>query len=542
MMIDVLLVSSFFDTIKIAEPLGLGYLAAAIRDAELSVEIIEPSIEGLSIQQTIEYVKNVQPQIIGISIHRDENIEKAKEFARCLKEANYKGFICAGGHGPSVGIANSPIKYKPIAKFIDCFIIGEGELSMVELAKKVIEKAEWNKVKGIAYLDSNNEFIINPTNEKIKDLDQIPFMSRDILEKLIHKYGESIPASILFSRGCAYNKCRYCTVVAYEELQEGHCYRQRSITNVVEEIKLLHYKYGITEFNFEDDNFILPGSIGKRRIEEFCELIEGLDFKIKFTFFCRIDFVEKELFARLNNAGLTGLYIGIESINEETLKFFSKGLSKKTINDGLKILFDLGFSTDLESNKRIMVGYICWHPLVTINELKQTSEFVKAYKIPPKILRRKLHIYIGSKIIQDLDKMGLLDSNERFGWRYKEPQMKQMEMLIRGFIDYVNETRDVIRSIEKAITRFNKYPELKEPMKKFRKFMDNCCFTYFDGIVEFAEKKYNNQNFENELNYFDKIMRYDFHKYIDDNEIKLMISESLRLLDLPENTVDIFRK
>jgi hypothetical protein len=79
-MIDVVLTNAFFNTVKIAEPLGLSYLAAELRQKGFSVEIIEPSVEGWSIEETVSYLRQIPCKVLGISLHRDKNLELKAEW------------------------------------------------------------------------------------------------------------------------------------------------------------------------------------------------------------------------------------------------------------------------------------------------------------------------------------------------------------------------------------------------------------------------------------------------------------------------------
>jgi len=540
-MIDVVLTSAFFNMVKIAEPLGLSYLAAVLRQKGFSVEIIELSVEGWSIEETVSYLKQIPCKVLGISLHRDKNLTSTKDFVNLIRKSGIQAFICIGGHGPSIGVTNNLLEYKELGQMINCYILGEGEISFTNLVEAIVKGKEWRNINGVAYVN-NGDFIINPRPEKIKDLDKIPFMERDILGKYISKYGNNIPASILLSRGCAYKRCTYCTVVAYENLQKGFCYRQRSVRSIVNEIKLINNKYGITEFNFEDDNFILPGKLGKERVFEFCDLIENLDFKPKFTFFCRADAVEKDMFERLMQVGLSGLYLGIESINEDALKFFNKGLTKKRIVSALDTLISLGFSTEVDSEKRVMVGYICWHPFTTLEELKETSEFIQSYKMPPKLLRRRLRLYTGAYVIVDLQKACLLDPQYKSGWKYNIPWMGQLEQLTCNFIDTVNKSRDAVRTVEKAIVRFENGTSLKPEMECFRKELDKLCFEYFDNLIKIASCENDMNKMIYLTNHFDISMRERLESYLNKNLVREKINNALNILGLPGHVFDVFRK
>jgi hypothetical protein len=189
-----------------------------------------------------------------------------------------------------------------------------------------------------------------------------------------------------------------------------------------------------------------------------------------------------------------------------------------------------------------MVGYICWHPFTTLEELKESSEFIKNYKMPPKLLRRRLRLYTGASIIDDLRRERLLDSQYKSGWKYNIPWMKQLEVLTCNFIDTVNKTRDVIRTVEKAIDRFDKCKELKSEMECFRKELDNSCFEYFDQLIEIAGYENDMDRIISSTYEFDVSMRDILNNYIDRNLIREKINNALNILGLPERSFDIFRK
>jgi anaerobic magnesium-protoporphyrin IX monomethyl ester cyclase len=540
-MIDIVLTSGFFyGTIKIAEPMGICFLAAELRKEGFSVEIVEPSIEGWTVSETAERLLKIPCKMLGISLQLDDNVSSATELINLLRNNDYKPFICVGGHAPSIGVKNERNIYKELARIINCYIVGEGERSIVQLAKAVITNSDWRNIPGVAYIENDNSFKFNPPAAKIKNLDEVPFMARDVLESYIRKYSKNLPASILFSRGCAYSRCTYCTVGAFEKLQRGACYRQRSIKNVIEEIKFLHLKYGITEFNFEDDNFILPGPEGIKRIELFCHEVSKLDFKIRFTFFCRADAVEYNLFAKLRNVGLSGIYLGIESFSEGTLRFFDKGLTQQHMVNALDTLLSLGYSTEVGSDNRILVGYIIWHPMTTLDELKQSSKFIQKYRMPPKLLRRKLALYTGSSLWNDFEKKGLIDSSSQYGWNYIIPIMKTLEELICTFIGDVSKIRDSIRTIEKAVKQFRIELSIID-MGTWRKELDNMCFTYFDEIIRIAEEN-KHDSIHKDLYDYDKCMRQRLSYYIGDKKVMENVKKAFEVLNLSEQAIDAFRK
>jgi radical SAM superfamily enzyme YgiQ (UPF0313 family) len=81
-----------------------------------------------------------------------------------------------------------------------------------------------------------------PDRPFIEDLDSLPFPAHDLLplEKLKHMGKLLVP--LVSSRGCVY-WCDFCSTVR----MFGRGYRWRSAKNVVDEMQLVHDKYGVEQ-------------------------------------------------------------------------------------------------------------------------------------------------------------------------------------------------------------------------------------------------------------------------------------------------------
>ncbi len=142
------------------------------------------------------------------------------------------------------------------------------------------------------------------------DLDALPFPDYSILKTPCDC------ANVMTTRGCTY-RCSFCTTS-----RMFSPYRQRSVDNVIDEIKT-YKKMGFRYMNFEDDNF----TADKERAKEICRrmIAENLIFKETF-FFGRTDMAEdEELMDLLQKAHLNRVLIGIESLNEKALQQIHKG-------------------------------------------------------------------------------------------------------------------------------------------------------------------------------------------------------------------------
>jgi radical SAM superfamily enzyme YgiQ (UPF0313 family) len=112
------------------------------------------------------------------------------------------------------------------------------------------------------------------------------------------------------TRGCPHN-CSFCTTPAIF----GRKFRQRSIDDIVEEIRHAKETFGSKVFIFSDDNFA-----GNRKWAiELCNKLIPLN--IKWASQCEILISESdELLTAMRNSGCIGLILGLESVSPNTLK------------------------------------------------------------------------------------------------------------------------------------------------------------------------------------------------------------------------------
>jgi anaerobic magnesium-protoporphyrin IX monomethyl ester cyclase len=155
---------------------------------------------------------------------------------------------------------------------------------------------------------------------------------------------------VLASRGCA-RRCSFCSIHTFYRTAPGKVVRVRKPAKVVEEMQLLHREHGIRVFLFQDDDFPLWGSAGRRWAVELAERLHdsGLARRTVWKISCRGEYVEPELFSLLRRAGLFLVYMGIESGNESGLEVLFKQM---TVEENLAavrtlkevgILFSYGF-------------------------------------------------------------------------------------------------------------------------------------------------------------------------------------------------------
>ena len=185
------------------------------------------------------------------------------------------------------------------------------------------------------------------------NLDDLPFPSWNKIVKNLKQIdslfskGGSIP--IIATRGCPYSCFQYCVY----PLQQGRKVRQRTVKNVVDEIKYWKLNYDIKMFIFRDPVF----SINRKHTIELCEKIINEKLDINFAIETHLRILDSELVDLLKKAGLKTAIVGVEGYDPEVLKNANrftvtkdlqltkiKELEDKKIQ--VSAMFIIGFPTD----------------------------------------------------------------------------------------------------------------------------------------------------------------------------------------------------
>ncbi len=223
----------------------------------------------------------------------------------------------------------------------DVVVRGEPEYSVLEWTDAVAAGAAWDEIKGISYL-SNGELKANPPRPLIKELDELPFPARHHIagcEFHNPKLKLSPYTTVVTSRNCPF-RCIYCVPSSLTFARELEFRRDnnrkppisfRSVESIEEELKQLHEE-GYRAIGFMDDNFIW----NEERTEGICEVMRKYDFKWGCQ--ARVDAITEPIARMLGESGCLYVDLGIESFNDEILKFIHKGITSEQIYTAINLL------------------------------------------------------------------------------------------------------------------------------------------------------------------------------------------------------------
>jgi hopanoid C-3 methylase HpnR len=303
------------------EPLGLERVAAALREADHEVRIVDLQI--FTARDLLDEVEGFKPNAVGFSLNYLANVPEVVDLAKKIKQLAAESFVFVGGHSASF-ISGELLTHAEGA--IDCVVRGEGEAIAQELVAAIGER-DLAKLPGIVTLDGSG-----PPPMLMKDIDRFP-PARDLTRRR-HKYFISVfdpCASIEFTRGCPWD-CSFCSAWTFY----GRSYRQSSPEAAVRDLESISEP---NVFIVDDVAFIHPEhgtaiarEIERRRIKKHYYLETRADV------LCR----NEEVFEYWHRLGLDLMFMGLEAIDESGLKAHRKRSSLDINNKALKIARRIG--------------------------------------------------------------------------------------------------------------------------------------------------------------------------------------------------------
>ena len=371
-------------------PLNIMYLAAALEKASMSVKILDDDLYQVGPLKIANLASKIDPVVVGVTA-TTATIKNALKYVKAIKKTLPNTLTVIGGPHPTF-IPEETLK---AGDALDVVVIGEGEETLAEVAEeyKKNELKNFSNVKGIYYRD-NGRINATPPRPLIKNLDELPFPARHLIPFKEYKTSQSQAGGIITSRGCVFN-CNYCS----SSLIMGKKFRSRSAENVVDELEVLVYKYGVNDIAFLDDIFML----NKRRARAVADEIKNRGLDISFVTSSRVDTVNQELLECLKSAGMSTLYCGIESGSQRVLDIMGKGITLKQAEDAIKAAKKVDIN--------VLGSFILGYPGETAQEMDQTIDF--SIKLDPDYSQFSiLTPFPGTPIYYELKQKGLLGTED----------------------------------------------------------------------------------------------------------------------------------
>ncbi len=281
----------YFDPTRANRYMPLGILSLASNlPVGSDVTVLDPSSYGWTIEQTIERIEELKPDVLGISAIT----RRVYALNEVLKRTSSPYKVVGGPH--ATHHAEKILTSGANAVFV-------GPLADLEFADAVESRP-----KGVI----NCRTAINDIRFPRRDLLDI----NDYFPKTFTLFKAENRLPMFSSIGCP-NRCHFCNV------QSKKLQLKRPET-VVDEMQHL-CSIGCRSVHVLDDNF----NVNARHVREILDQMEKRDFHVEWSGRGQTK-MDYSLVGRLADSGFKRIHVGIEALDNDILRFFNKN---ETVRD-----------------------------------------------------------------------------------------------------------------------------------------------------------------------------------------------------------------
>ncbi|WP_030542511.1 Sden_1168 family B12-binding radical SAM P-methyltransferase [Streptomyces albus] len=342
---------------RVIPPLGLCYVAAALEQEGIDVDILDCIVEGIDEEVPVAdgvwrlgmseerfraYIAEHAYDVVGFTMIYSSDLQNLYRYARIVKEVRPETVVIAGGLHASIYakrfLRDAVVDGVPTIDFV---LRGEGEIRLGSFLRNLREGAYDRNADGLAGWH-DGEVFANPQLARVTDLDALPFPAYHKVP--LERYFEhNVPFSpyprgrrvmqIYTSRGCPVG-CTFCSSTNFSK-----AYIARSVDNVIAEMRYYKDEYGADEIQFADDNLTFDK---KRAMELFTRMVP-LELPWCTPNGIMVNTLSPPLVDRMAASGLYQITLSLDSGSAETLKQqHRKPVDLTRVPDLMRYLQELG--------------------------------------------------------------------------------------------------------------------------------------------------------------------------------------------------------
>ncbi len=307
-------------------PLGLLSIGGPLIDARHTVQLLDAALGPMSTKTIVEEVEAYAPQVILIGHSGSTSAHPTIiDVTRLIKREMPGIKIIYGGVFPTFHWRKILFENPQI----DIIVRGEGEATTLQLIHAIETNTPFEAIPGIAFR-RNLRPISTPPAPLIQDLDNYR-VGWELIDFGLYSYwGDRRAVVVQFSRGCPHS-CFYCG-------QHGFWrqWRHRDPGKFAAELAWLYRTHGVEVINFADENPTSSRTIWLALLQSI------ISEKVPLTLVgsTRADDIvrDADLLHLYKKAGVARFLLGIESLDESTLKNIHKGGTTTKDREAIRLL------------------------------------------------------------------------------------------------------------------------------------------------------------------------------------------------------------
>lgn len=509
------------------ENLALRYLAASLGSDGHEVVIFP--FTGSGTEFDLRDVLAFDAGLVGLSMSFQATARAYVRLARRLRREGFAGHITAGGHFPTL---TYPMLLRD-CEALDSIVVGEGESTVVDLARCLDGRGQWSEIPGIAARTPSGAIASSSPKSAPIPLDDLPFPLRT--DPPPEQVGVPL-ASMVASRGC-FGGCTFCSIRSFRAEAGLPSCSLRSPRNIAAEMELLYKSRGVRLFVFHDDNFLGP-SQGKNlaRLQALCGEMEKRNVRdIALSIKTRPECANREIVSLLKRMGLVRIYIGVESGNEKGLSAYRRNVSLSTIDTALRTAHELGVFA--------CYNVLVFFPDATMESIRSDTAFMRSHSFFPFNFGR-VEVYCGTDLERRLNRQRRLSGNY-MSWNYQISD-RRAELVFRISSIVFRSRNFHLRGVANTLSTLGYEPDLlrevlpaadvdneAEDVRRLIERVNRNTLEYLSSIADFAESAQASQpesvtRFTTEIGSAIRLDDLDFTRFISDIRDRLLSSRDLR--------------
>ena len=384
-------------------PIGLDYLAGAVREAGHEVDLLDLCLADEPDTATLDYFSSHRPDLVGLSLRNVDDcfLTGAAWFVPGLRETVQRirsltdAPIAVGGVGYS-------IFPRRIVEFCgaDFGIHGDGELAVVELLAEFDGRRRFDRVNGLVWRENGTIHVNRPA----RVAPPTTARRRDAVDNRAYfRLGGQI--GLETTRGCN-RTCIYCP----EPRIKGSVCRPQDPRLVADEVETL-LGHGIDVLHLCDSEFNIPVAHARAVCQEFIR--RGLGQRIRWYAYLAVVPFDENLARDMRNAGCVGINFTGDSASATMLAKYAQRHTPEDLARTVRLC--------RENRITVMIDLLLGGPGETAQTAAESIRFVKQIEPDCAGAGFGIRLYPETEVLTILATDGPLEHNPGVRRKYDGP-------------------------------------------------------------------------------------------------------------------------